>query len=285
MAKPLRSAAFAFYNPHMAASLPSFPEAARVVYDYAAKLAPTPRTERLPLDAASGHVLAQPILADRDMPAFPRSTRDGFAVRAAEASAHKWLPVAGSIRAGDPPAGPLPAHSAWEIMTGAAVPEGADAVAMLEHVEHDGNQIRLTHGRKLDSGENVVPAAAEARAGDQLVPTGTRLGPSHIAAAAHLRLRPPRRLPPPPRRHPHHRRRARPRRRRPRPRPRSQLQRLHARRPRHPGRRRLPHAPPRRERQLHEAIPNPPSASPSGPTCSLNLWRRLRRNKFDLVEP
>jgi molybdopterin molybdotransferase len=168
----------------MAASLPSFPEAARVVYDYAARLAPAPRTERLPLDAAPGRILAQPILADREMPAFPRSTRDGFAVRAAEASAHKWLPVAGSIRAGDPPAGPLPAHSAWEIMTGAAVPEGADAVAMLEHVEHDGNKIRLTHGRKLDAGENVVPAAAEARAGDQLVPAGTRLGPSHIAAAA-----------------------------------------------------------------------------------------------------
>jgi molybdopterin molybdotransferase len=168
----------------MAASLPSFPEAARVVYDYAAKLAPAPRTERLPLDAAPGRILAQPILADRDMPAFPRSTRDGFAVRAAEASAHKWLPTAGSIRAGAPPAGPLPAHSAWEIMTGAAVPEGADAVAMLEHVEHEGNQIRLTHGRKLDSSENVVPTAAEARVGDLLVPAGTRLGPSHIAAAA-----------------------------------------------------------------------------------------------------
>jgi molybdopterin molybdotransferase len=117
------------------------------------------------------------------MPAFSRSARDGFALRAAEACALKWLLVSGSIRAGDPPAGPLPAHSAWEIMTGAAVPEGADAVAMLEHVEHDGNNIRLTHGRKLDSGENVVPAAAEARGGDELVPAGTRLSAPQIAAA------------------------------------------------------------------------------------------------------
>jgi molybdopterin molybdotransferase len=169
----------------MAASLPSFAEAARVVYDYAVKLlAHAPLTERLALEAANGRILAHPILADRDMPAFPRSTRDGFAVRAAQASAHKGLLVAGSIRAGQPPAGPLPDHAAWEIMTGAAVPEGADAVAMLEHVEHDGKKIRLTRGRTLDPGENVVPAAAEARAGDQLVPIGTRLSPSQIAAAA-----------------------------------------------------------------------------------------------------
>jgi molybdopterin molybdotransferase len=173
----------------MAAALPSFAEAAQVVYDYAAKLAHTPRTERLPLEVAHGRILAQPILADRDMPAFPRSTRDGFAVRAVEASTRKWLPVAGSIRAGDPPAGPLPPSSAWEIMTGAAVPEGADAVAMLEHielahVEHGTNRIRLTPGRSLDPGENVVPTAAEARAGVELIPAGSRLGPSQIAAAA-----------------------------------------------------------------------------------------------------
>jgi molybdopterin molybdotransferase len=167
----------------MAAPLPSFDEAARVVLDYAANLRPS-GVERLQLEAAHGRILAHPILADRDMPAFPRSTRDGFAVRAAEASSHKGLLVAGSIRAGQPPAGPLPAASAWEIMTGAAVPLGADAVAMLEHVEHDGRKIHLTRGRTLDPGENVVPAAAEARAGDQLIPAGTRLSPSQIAAAA-----------------------------------------------------------------------------------------------------
>lgn len=171
------------------ADLPSFSEAASVVYDYASKLlAPAAtrsrRTEHLLLENAAGRVLARPIHADRDMPAFPRSTRDGFAVRAVEASAHKWLRVAGTIRAGQPPAGPLPPGAAWEIMTGAAVPAAADAVAMLEHMEHDGNAIRLTRDRNLDPGENVVPAAAEARAGDELVPSGTRLGPSQIAAAA-----------------------------------------------------------------------------------------------------
>jgi len=169
----------------MAAALPSFAEAARIVYDYASTLLlRPPRTERRPLQSALGRVLAAPVLADTDIPAFPRSTRDGFACRAAEASAHTWLTVAGSIRAGDPPAGPLPPNAAWEIMTGAAVPAGADAVAMLEHVERDGPRIRLAAGRALEAGENLVPAAAEARAGDEIIPAGTRLGPAQIAAAA-----------------------------------------------------------------------------------------------------
>lgn len=169
----------------MAAPLPGFEEAARIVYDYASSLlARPPRTQRMSLAAAAGSILAQPVRADRDMPAFPRSTRDGYACRAAEASRHSWLHVAGSIRAGQPPADALPPHSAWEIMTGAAVPAGADAVAMLEHVEHAGGKVRLNDGRSLESGDNVVPAAAEARAGDELIASGGHLGPAQIAALA-----------------------------------------------------------------------------------------------------
>lgn len=118
------------------------------------------------------------------MPAFPRSTRDGFACRAAEASQHGWLTIAGSIRAGDPPSRPLPPHSAWEIMTGAPVPPGADAIAMVEHVEQANDRVRLLEPRTLASGENIVPEGAEAREGQELVPTGTRLTASQIAAAA-----------------------------------------------------------------------------------------------------
>ena len=172
----------------MGASLPSYPEAAATVYECSSRLlAQAKRTEPVALGNALGRMLASAVRADRDMPAFPRSTRDGFAVRAAEASG--WLSIAGSIRAGDPPAAPLLPGSAWEIMTGSAVPEGADAVAMLEHVEfapvgQDGARVRLAPGRKLDPGENVVAAAAEARAGDEIIPAGTRLGPAQIAAAA-----------------------------------------------------------------------------------------------------
>jgi molybdopterin molybdotransferase len=69
-------------------------------------------------------------------------------------------------------------------MTGAAVPSGADAVAMLEHVEHIDGKIRLAESLDLEPGENVVPEGAEARTGDEIVPPGTRLSPGHIAAAA-----------------------------------------------------------------------------------------------------
>ena len=167
------------------ASLPSYEEAAGIVAKRIAQLdSAHPRKERLHLSAALNRVLAIPVRADHDMPPFPRSTRDGYACRAGEITTHPPLQVAGSIRAGDSPVGPLPPGSAWEIMTGAAVPVEADAVAMLEHVEQIDGSICLLAGRTLKSGENIVPAGAEAHAGDELVPAGTRLAAAHIAAAA-----------------------------------------------------------------------------------------------------
>jgi molybdopterin molybdotransferase len=171
----------------MSGALPSYFEAAGVVAERAAGLARRAATERVDLEEAAGRVLATPVVADRDQPPFPRSTRDGFACRAEEASQHKTLVVAGSIHAGQPPAGPLPEKSVWEIMTGAPVPPGADAVAMLEHVERSGKspgKIRLRPERTLEAGENLVPQGAEARAGDEVLPAGIRLAPQHIALAA-----------------------------------------------------------------------------------------------------
>jgi molybdopterin molybdotransferase len=94
------------------------------------------------------------------------------------------LKVAGSIHAGQAPAGPLPPGAAWEIMTGAPVPAGADAVAMIEHVEHSSGNVRLLPPRALEPGENIVPQGAEARAGDEVLSAGTLLGTQHIALAA-----------------------------------------------------------------------------------------------------
>jgi molybdopterin molybdotransferase len=168
----------------MSAALPSYDEAAAIVSEYSAGLARHPATERVELEQAAGRFLARALHADRDQPPFPRSTRDGFACRATEASAHKQLTVAGSIHAGQPPAGPLPKGATWEIMTGAAVPSGADAVAMLEHVEREGNAIRLAAHRTLEAGENIVPQGAEAKAGDEILAAGVRMGPQHIALAA-----------------------------------------------------------------------------------------------------
>src|SRR5580658_10654014 len=111
----------------MGSTLPSYEQAAALVMGIAAEIRTRrPRIERVELAAAAGRVLAQPICADRDQPPFARSTRDGFACRAADASAHQFLHIAGATRAGQAPSGPLDPGAAWEIMTGAPVPAGAD---------------------------------------------------------------------------------------------------------------------------------------------------------------
>jgi molybdopterin molybdotransferase len=171
----------------MSSALPSYAEAVALVAAQAAELARHPASERIDLAQAAGRVLAASLRADRDQPPFPRSTRDGFACRAADANAHLPLQVAGSIHAGQPSAGPLPPNSVWEIMTGASVPPGADAVAMIEHVDRNGDSpatVRLLPPRTLEPGENIVPQGAEARAGQEVLPPGTRIGPQHTALAA-----------------------------------------------------------------------------------------------------
>jgi molybdopterin molybdotransferase len=163
----------------------SYDEARAVISAHALEfaLAP-PLVERVSLNASAGRVLAEPLHADRDQPPFNRSTRDGFACRASEMAENAFLHVAGSTRAGETPALPLPPGAAWEIMTGAPVPKGADAVVMLEHVESADGQIRLAAGRAVDPGENIVARGGEAHQGDELVPAGTRLAAAHIAVAA-----------------------------------------------------------------------------------------------------
>ena len=173
----------------MSVPLLSFDEASALVAQCASRLlSRLPVRERVELAHAAGRVLAHPLCTDSDQPPFTRSTRDGFACRAAEASTHGFLALAGLVRAGDAPAPPLAAGSACEIMTGAPVPDGADAVAMLEHVEvaHveiDG-RVRLLPPRKLDPGENLVVRGAQARAGDELLPEGTPITAAQIALAA-----------------------------------------------------------------------------------------------------
>jgi molybdopterin molybdotransferase len=163
----------------------SYDEAAALVAKHAAKLARIRHpVERVKLQQAAGRALARALRADRDQPPFARSTRDGYACRAAEASTHEPLAITGATKAGAAPSGPLARHSAWEIMTGAPVPRGADAVMMLEHVEAAGGQIRLLPPRTLNPAENIVARGAQARKGDELLPVGTRIGAAQIALAA-----------------------------------------------------------------------------------------------------
>ena len=140
-------------------------------------------TEQVPLLDALQRVLAQDILADRDQPPFHRSTRDGYAVRAADLLAGA-LPIVGEIRAGQLWPDELAQHTAIAIMTGAPIPPGADAVVMVEHIARLNNQIALTEGRTLKASENIVPRASEARQGQVVVPRGTRITPAEIASAA-----------------------------------------------------------------------------------------------------
>jgi molybdopterin molybdotransferase len=69
-------------------------------------------------------------------------------------------------------------------MTGAPVPAGADCVVMIEHVQRDHDTLRLTQGRSILPGDNIVPMGAEAQAGDVILPVGTRIFAAQVAAAA-----------------------------------------------------------------------------------------------------
>jgi molybdopterin molybdotransferase len=162
----------------------SYANASRVVREHAGRLAPQGAPQSIGLLDSLNRVLAEPVCADRDQPPFPRSTRDGFACRAHELASGLALEIQGLIRAGDPPANEIHPGKAVEIMTGAAVPVGADCVVMLEHVQREGDVLRLSSGRSIAPGDHIIPTGAEARAQDVILPQGTRIHPAQIAAAA-----------------------------------------------------------------------------------------------------
>lgn len=162
----------------------SFDEARRTVEQYARSPRP-PLPETVELLRSRGRVLAENVLADRNLPPFPRATRDGYAVRAADlAPSPATLHVVAELRAG----GALPAGfhlrpgQAVEIMTGAPVPEGADAVVMVEYATRRRDRVEIARG--VARSENVVPEGAEGKQGDILLCVGTRLTPAAIAVAA-----------------------------------------------------------------------------------------------------
>lgn len=163
----------------------SYDEAAALISRHASKLARLNRAiERVSLDRAADRVLAGALRADQDQPPFARSTRDGFACRAADVSLHQPLKLTGATRAGAAPSGPVARNCAWEIMTGAPVPREADAVVMLEQVEFANGYVRLLPPRSIEHGENIVAKGAQARKGDELLPAGTQIGAAQIALAA-----------------------------------------------------------------------------------------------------
>jgi molybdopterin molybdotransferase len=168
----------------------SFEQAYQTVLDYCPRIHP-PQAETVALLQASGRVLANAVAADRDFPPFPRATRDGFAVLSTDVQAPPTeLRVIGQVKAGSAFAGRIAAGEAVAIMTGAAVPQGADAVVMVEYTSCATSQTqnkdndRVEIHRSVTPRENIVAAGAEAKAGQAVLSPGTRLGPAHIALAA-----------------------------------------------------------------------------------------------------
>jgi molybdopterin molybdotransferase len=160
----------------------SFEDARRTV-EQAAKQVHPPAAERCELLLAGGRVLAETVLADRDFPPFARATRDGYAVRSADVSSvPASMKLVGEIRAGGPPQSlQVKPGQAVQIMTGAPVPVGADAVVMVEYTAHAPGAVEVQ--RTVAAGENIVPAGAEAQRGEVLLCPGTRLTPAAIAVA------------------------------------------------------------------------------------------------------
>ncbi|MGA2737196.1 MAG: gephyrin-like molybdotransferase Glp [Bryobacteraceae bacterium] len=158
----------------------TFEAARRCVLDTVRSAHGAPQIENVALEAAAGRVLAEPIAADRDYPALARSVRDGYAVRAADLPGE--LQVIGEVRAGESFGGEVGARQTVEIMTGAPVPRGADAVVMLEHVLREGG--RMIAGQGAAVGQFINPQASEARAGQILLNAGKRLDYTDIAMLA-----------------------------------------------------------------------------------------------------
>ena len=133
------------------------------------------------LAACPGRILAEDVFADRDYPPFHRSTRDGFAIRAIDLQFD--LKIIGEVRAGQLFTGHVRSREAVEIMTGAPMPEGADAVLMVEHaIRNPDGTIRAI--LQNEPNLNIVPRGAEAREGAILLERGTRLDYTSVACLA-----------------------------------------------------------------------------------------------------
>lgn len=139
-----------------------------------------PAVEEVGLEGAAGRALAEDVGADRDSPAMARSVRDGYAVRAIDLPGE--LAVIGEVRAGERFAGAVGPGQAVEIMTGAPLPAGADAVVMVEHSRRDGGSVIIE--RSAEPHQFINPRACEASAGEVVLRAGVRLDYSGTALLA-----------------------------------------------------------------------------------------------------
>src|SRR4029453_6034417 len=158
------------------ADLLSIAEAQHLVLERARPLP----AENVPLESAARRVLAEPARAEIDLPPFPSSAMDGYAVRAEETPGR--LRIEARIAAGNPATAALEPGQAMGIATGGVVPDGADAVIPIEYVVEDGNEIEI--GSAVERGENVRPRGGDIRAGEGVVGAGPVAPPARLGALA-----------------------------------------------------------------------------------------------------
>ncbi|SEB67377.1 molybdopterin molybdochelatase [Pseudomonas saponiphila] len=148
-----------------------------------AAAAPIVEREQLPLAATQGRVLAEALISSLDLPPWPNSAMDGYALRLEDWKGEP-LPVSQRIFAGQSPE-PLQPGTCARIFTGAPVPAGADCVEMQENAQVQDDQ-RVLFTQSLKVGQNIRPQGQETTVGEQVLAAGTRLGPIEQGLAASL---------------------------------------------------------------------------------------------------
>lgn len=144
---------------------------------------PAPQTERIPLAAAAGRILAAPLVAPLDLPPFDNSAMDGYAVRAADVQGAKpevpvRLRLHARIPAGETFAGELLSGECARVFTGAPLPRGADAVVMQEDTSHEGNEVLILDA--VRPRENVRHQGEDVRSGTTLGAAGEEIAPGLV---------------------------------------------------------------------------------------------------------
>lgn len=148
-----------------------------------AEAAPILERERLPLAQTQGRVLADDLVSTLDLPPWPNSAMDGYALRLADWHGEP-LPVSQRIFAGQAPE-PLKAGTCARIFTGAPVPAGADCVEMQENAQVQADE-RVLFSEPMSPWQNIRPQGQETTVGETVLVAGTRLGPIEQGLAASL---------------------------------------------------------------------------------------------------
>ena len=146
----------------------------------------TVTTEKVAIDAALGRVLAEDFCADRDFPPFNRVTMDGIAIQFAQLEAgDNTFEIEATAAAGNPQKSLQKAQNCIEVMTGAMIPLGTDAVIRYEDIEIKDKVARITIDlNEIKAGQNIHPQGSDRKMGNVIVPKGRKLSPAEIGVAA-----------------------------------------------------------------------------------------------------